>query len=186
MERDVLKGVQYIIIVISTHTLTWSVTITKHERGFKHEFQLTRSRGAWLANPILGSKNVISTHTLTWSVTFTWGNLPDTIDISTHTLTWSVTKNEYYSLKKINISTHTLTWSVTDWMWTFQRWAVFQLTRSRGAWHFNGIYGKGTENFNSHAHVERDDILSECLNAGEDFNSHAHVERDTHFITLAL
>ena len=33
-------------------------------------------------------------------------------------------------------------------------------------------------NFNSHAHVERDDILSDCLNDGEDFNSHAHVERD--------
>ena len=32
--------------------------------------------------------------------------------------------------------------------------------------------------FNSHAHVERDEILSDCLNDGEDFNSHAHVERD--------
>ena len=40
--------------------------------------------------------------------------------------------------------------------------------------------------FNSHAHVERDDILSDCLNDGEDFNSHAHVERDTHFTALAL
>ena len=36
-------------------------------------------------------------------------------------------------------------------------------------------------NFNSHAHVERDElaeILSDCLN---DFNSHAHVERDKYW-----
>ena len=39
-------------------------------------------------------------------------------------------------------------------------------------------------NFNSHAHVERDDILSDCLNDGEDFNSHAHVERDPFNVAL--
>ena len=81
---------------------------------------------------------IISTHTLTWSVTFTWNNLPDTIDISTHTLTWSVTEffdNEMYIPK---ISTHTLTWSVTG-----------------------GGSGQGTSenDFNSHAHVERDTTL---------------------------
>ena len=57
--------------------------------------------------------------------------------ISTHTLTWSVTRNEYYSLKKINISTHTLTWSVT---------CKDDTVRIAG------------ENFNSHAHVERDNL----------------------------
>ena len=39
--------------------------------------------------------------------------------------------------------------------------------------------GATTVNFNSHAHVERDNInegsVKECI----DFNSHAHVERDT-------
>ena len=59
------------------------------------------------------------------------------ICISTHTLTWSVTRNEYYSLKKINISTHTLTWSVT---------CKDDTVRIAG------------ENFNSHAHVERDNL----------------------------
>ena len=46
----------------------------------------------------------------------------------------------------------------------------------RDVWPLLSEYSKA--NFNSHAHVERDDILSDCLNDGEDFNSHAHVERD--------
>ena len=33
-------------------------------------------------------------------------------------------------------------------------------------------------NFNSHAHVERDDKTTLKGVAGKDFNSHAHVERD--------
>ena len=32
--------------------------------------------------------------------------------------------------------------------------------------------------FNSHAHVERDDSLLSCLGSHGNFNSHAHVERD--------
>ena len=32
--------------------------------------------------------------------------------------------------------------------------------------------------FNSHAHVERDDIISAIIDGFKDFNSHAHVERD--------
>ena len=77
------------------------------------------------------------------------------------------------------ISTHTLTWSVTQ---TFRKWwfpAIFQLTRSRGAWREHPLLlclfifisthtltwsvtalkfynDKTTLNFNSHAHVERD------------------------------
>ena len=46
---------------------------------------------------------------------------------------------------------------------------------------FNGIYG----NFNSHAHVERDNKLWELVDTGTHFNSHAHVERDfTNFSSL--
>ena len=33
-------------------------------------------------------------------------------------------------------------------------------------------------NFNSHAHVERDKSRQPAARAGVDFNSHAHVERD--------
>ena len=35
------------------------------------------------------------------------------------------------------------------------------------------------ENFNSHAHVERDCVFYRESTIDSDFNSHAHVERDT-------
>ena len=37
-----------------------------------------------------------------------------------------------------------------------------------------------TNNFNSHAHVERDFANIYVLPYTEDFNSHAHVERDSY------
>ena len=40
------------------------------------------------------------------------------------------------------------------------------------------IIGKMNEDFNSHAHVERDKIVIYKLLQQEHFNSHAHVERD--------
>ena len=54
------------------------------------------------------------------------------------------------------ISTHTLTWSVTqsDYLWLEDN------------------------DFNSHAHVERDVNAASVPDIAEDFNSHAHVERD--------
>ena len=57
----------------------------------------------------------------------------------------------------IFISTHTLTWSVTSAQ-TFVRDMV--------------------TNFNSHAHVERDEYNKNCIDEINNFNSHAHVERD--------
>ena len=71
MERDIEKYYQYTAIDISTHTLTWSVTI-RRAVSF-----LTRC---------------ISTHTLTWSVTLKAALQCQSITISTHTLTWSVTQ----------------------------------------------------------------------------------------------
>ena len=61
------------------------------------------------------------------------------------------------STKYWNISTHTLTWSVTK---------KFGYNRTR------------TENFNSHAHVERDEMGLGKISDIKHFNSHAHVERD--------
>ena len=55
------------------------------------------------------------------------------------------------------ISTHTLTWSVTA--------LVDALTATE-------------QDFNSHAHVERDDKRILIDGGLCDFNSHAHVERD--------
>ena len=101
---------------ISTHTLTWSVTL------------------AWLFALFAWQ---ISTHTLTWSVTVNVavvGGVGSHFNshahverdifvaayfgfmiISTHTLTWSVTFWELGILNAKKISTHTLTWSVTKW-----------------------------------------------------------------------
>ena len=55
------------------------------------------------------------------------------------------------------ISTHTLTWSVTLAM-------------------LNGV--ELNEDFNSHAHVERDTSVTVTDDSTGNFNSHAHVERD--------
>ena len=79
--------------------------------------------------------------------------------ISTHTLTWSVTGVPSDKAFDYIISTHTLTWSVT----TTGSCSRLDLL-----------------NFNSHAHVERDRLLSGPCDPGNNFNSHAHVERDQH------
>ena len=57
------------------------------------------------------------------------------IAISTHTLTWSVTRPCSLQSQLPNISTHTLTWSVT---------------------HSCLLCSILLQDFNSHAHVERD------------------------------
>ena len=61
---------KYENVIISTHTLTWSVTGQFNSTVYK---------------------NRISTHTLTWSVTTGYYEQFHTPYISTHTLTWSVT-----------------------------------------------------------------------------------------------
>ena len=80
------------------------------------------------------------------------------VRISTHTLTWSVTDWEKGRTHPFDISTHTLTWSVTP----------------------SGNYRvRAYDNFNSHAHVERDELTLALEYSDSNFNSHAHVERDT-------
>ena len=65
------------------------------------------------------------------------------------------------------ISTHTLTWSVTGGI---------------------GHVAIATGDFNSHAHVERDQRLPQVPLLQLHFNSHAHVERDllVSSVTLAV
>ena len=46
VERDRLTFVVVLTASISTHTLTWSVTVKAGDKGGYVEFQLTRSRGA--------------------------------------------------------------------------------------------------------------------------------------------
>ena len=70
MERDAIEKHWEKKFKISTHTLTWSVTVKHACTAF-----------VW----------GISTHTLTWSVTALGEQLTFLEEISTHTLTWSVT-----------------------------------------------------------------------------------------------
>ena len=46
VERDISADVKIVNSFISTHTLTWSVTIMKNVASIDFTFQLTRSRGA--------------------------------------------------------------------------------------------------------------------------------------------
>ena len=99
--------------------------------------------------------------------------------ISTHTLTWSVTCIYAYWVVKICISTHTLTWSVTT--------DPNSGTRSYGY-------------FNSHAHVERDALLSPRFSPemsfqltrsrgawhGERVNKYQGVHISTHTLTWSV
>ena len=80
------------------------------------------------------------------------------ITISTHTLTWSVTLIQGLQVFTIQISTHTLTWSVTILFLLLMIRMVFQLTRSRGAWLKELLNLPLAPYFNSHAHVERDEM----------------------------
>ena len=160
VERDEdINGLSLIWWWISTHTLTWSVTIDIWIfNNSIVKFQLTRSRGAWLVFVEYDYDTRISTHTLTWSVTIwavgyglvesisthtlTWSVTGEInpqahwINISTHTLTWSVTPVVKVEIQTKGISTHTLTWSVTLKIRQFSSFFTFQLTRSRGAWLF--------------------------------------------------
>ena len=70
MERDRNEKEWDFWMNISTHTLTWSVTIDR---------------------VAFGAETAISTHTLTWSVTDINAVTLAYNTISTHTLTWSVT-----------------------------------------------------------------------------------------------
>ena len=157
VERDTWNKCTIFWTYISTHTLTWSVTrIQWSQAGFplfqltrsrgawhtwnalgvlQQSFQLTRSRGAWPVAAFLCSEPVefqLTRSRGAWHAEVS--NTAVAPTISTHTLTWSVTGNYGSEVLKARISTHTLTWSVTSDPSVTMIYALFQLTRSRGAW----------------------------------------------------
>ena len=73
VERDFTIPKREELKNISTHTLTWSVTVQKKSTAQRPQ---------------------ISTHTLTWSVTKPSLRIELADEISTHTLTWSVTSKK--------------------------------------------------------------------------------------------
>ena len=128
-------NIAYDISLISTHTLTWSVTTLLSAHNKSVEFQLTRSRGAW--------------RTETYYRRIYW-------NFNSHA---HVERDlcESTSAESLRISTHTLTWSVTLQCYPQTACLKFQLTRSRGAWLHARFFHLCGWDFNSHAHVERDD-----------------------------
>ena len=165
--------------VISTHTLTWSVTGKRWRYRRCLAFQLTRSRGAWHGWTNNNSRNKnFNSHAHVERDDMQQKNFCLNYSISTHTLTWSVTRNTHGRTQNHQFQ---LTRSRGAWRYihmTEQDYSLFQLTRSRGAWRQIQTGLHRTDNFNSHAHVERDRVEISIYTAIWYFNSHAHVERD--------
>ena len=114
MERDRQQAVTVQNAAISTHTLTWSVTLmTIANRRLCNHFNSHAHVERDDVVLCVGKVEKISTHTLTWSVTDDIIDVDANEEISTHTLTWSVTTAAETYQTSMVISTHTLTWSVT-------------------------------------------------------------------------
>ena len=143
------------------------------------KFQLTRSRGAWHSCKNTLSAFPISTHTLTWSVTAVLSLIGTFIgfQLTRSRGAWPQ-KNSPKAVIKI-ISTHTLTWSVTGLWWNCRFLWQFQLTRSRGAWPLRRFTTKvrGKFQLTRSRGAWPAESCNVATNEG-DFNSHAHVERD--------
>ena len=145
---------------ISTHTLTWSVTLVSSVTLAVSQFQLTRSRGAWrIAVDNSQSVAYFNSHAHVERDERCWvgGERRWVFQLTRSRGAWprcSECKTEYYA---------------------------FQLTRSRGAWLSSRSIVTEFFDFNSHAHVERDKDKETVIDAEFNFNSHAHVERDCRF-----
>ena len=181
VERDSTLFAILSLLVISTHTLTWSVTMLIRHTIHNLSFQLTRSRGAWpavwrctvccfdfnshahverdLSSPVslaLPAWFQLTRSRGAWRCSLNLIVAPMNFNSHAH-----VERDLfiYVILAKTHIiSTHTLTWSVTCCYGTFTNYfLLFQLTRSRGAWLYSGFATDTKyQDFNSHAHVERD------------------------------
>ena len=95
VERDFLLSSTFTILVISTHTLTWSVTGTLLEKSRSTSFQLTRSRGAWRVFEIFVKFFTNFNSHAHVERDYVCGNGTWKCGISTHTLTWSVTVRHF-------------------------------------------------------------------------------------------
>ena len=137
MERDTIKVLLISIkLTISTHTLTWSVTIFNFDCAFVilHFNSHAHVERDVISMAIIAVQNNFNSHAHVerdlsgilahiFSRYFNshahverdmiiWQHFRN-MRISTHTLTWSVTNDTLYKYLPCFISTHTLTWSVT-------------------------------------------------------------------------
>ena len=171
---------------ISTHTLTWSVTRSVHNRQPLAQFQLTRSRGAWQEITF----RTADRHT--FQLTRSRGAWPELFtvlgkwtDFNSHAHVerdyrrkcgvWQLLHFNSHAhverdpllsfprLYQIHFNSHAHVerdlWKNKTITWHYQ----FQLTRSRGAWQNIYIFYRYWLYFNSHAHVERDQTAKDSI-----------------------
>ena len=147
-------------MVISTHTLTWSVTISGLKRGdnnadFNSHAHVERDNADETKFQEIVNFN---SHA---HVERDRPNHPEPGHIP-HFNSHAHVERDWHICQRLNpgryISTHTLTWSVTNQLF---------------------IIYIGSKYFNSHAHVERDTKICNACIGISNFNSHAHVERDS-------
>ena len=114
VERDFLAKRHINHANISTHTLTWSVTVLISFQATANLFQLTRSRGAWLYNAwLLSIINYFNSHAHVerdWNV---GNNTLTNQHFNSHAHVERDAQNISILYIVYSISTHTLTWSVT-------------------------------------------------------------------------
>ena len=137
VERDLTTISLSADSLISTHTLTWSVTIVHKlkitvENNFNSHAHVERDRDVDMfqkcicyfnshahverdSSPIVNAYGVVyfNSHAHVERDALLKFSLCQIIGISTHTLTWSVTREISVQFFWTYISTHTLTWSVT-------------------------------------------------------------------------
>ena len=138
VERDIKNSSIIRWLLISTHTLTWSVTTTMQKIVEKLE---------------------ISTHTLTWSVTGFGACLHSPQShFNSHAHVERDLADPALCITS-KISTHTLTWSVTRHSADSEFQEEYFNSHAHVERDLTGIAtAMLTQNFNSHAHVERDDL----------------------------
>ena len=200
VERDNRQSKAICNGFISTHTLTWSVTDCFDLKCSLMLFQLTRSRGAWLPLLIFNPVRVnFNSHAHVERDLSLSRIIDDKSYFNSHAHVERDIANPILG-SKIVISTHTLTWSVTHQLKCFIILQIFQLTRSRGAWHRYFIMIKRYIIISTHTLTWS---VTDCFDlkcslmlfqltrsrgawlpllifnpVRVNFNSHAHVERD--------
>ena len=126
----------YIATIISTHTLTWSVTpeglqVMYLAYHFNSHAHVERDSYLRLA-PMQWANFNSHAHVERDGVHFVVQNLLIKFQLTRSRGAWLGLKIDIQLPKKI--STHTLTWSVTGLDFDVNSIREFQLTRSRGAW----------------------------------------------------
>ena len=189
MERDCTCFLVISTSCISTHTLTWSVTGEIVRNWINAQFQLTRSRGAWLCKDdtvrIAGENFNSHAHVERDLLVKKLENCLILFQLTRSRGAWLFFFRIPFFSVKFQLTRSRGAWPFLLWLKTvsdlFQltrsrgAWRMisssyrliyaFQLTRSRGAWLKKKYPMQPFTNFNSHAHVERDGYVRKyCQN----------------------